>query len=146
MTFLKIRVPYYGCRKMNDYANNKRCEVLKNNGMKYCIGAYFTWLFLNFDQRLIPFENNYRSLFLPHLRDLKGALKGNQTMKLGQLIECNINNIFLEKPYTKCSGETIPRPFSKKLKLGTSLDLKSKVLYSLLLWYGKLRAIEIHRN
>ena len=43
-------------------------------------------------------------------------IKGNQTMKFGQLIECNMRNIFLEKSYTKCSGETVPRPFSKKSK------------------------------
>ena len=43
-------------------------------------------------------------------------------MKFGQLIECNIRNIFLEKSYTKCGGETSPRPFSEKLKLRTSLD------------------------
>ena len=48
--------------------------------------------------------------------------KGNQTMKFGQLIECNMRNIFLEKWYTKCGGETSPRPFSKKLKLSLSLD------------------------
>ena len=36
--------------------------------------------------------------------------KGNQTMKFGQ-IEYNMRNIFLEKSYTKCGGETIPRPF-----------------------------------
>ena len=35
-------------------------------------------------------------------------------MRFGQFIEYNIRNIFLEKPYTKCGGETIPRPFSKK--------------------------------
>ena len=40
--------------------------------------------------------------------------KGNQTMKFGQLIECNMRNIFLEKSYTKCREETSPRPFSKK--------------------------------
>ena len=27
--------------------------------------------------------------------------KGNQTMKFGQLIECNMRNIFLEKSYVK---------------------------------------------
>ena len=43
-------------------------------------------------------------------------------MKFGQLIECDIRNVFLEKLYTKCSGETIPRPFSKKSKLSISLD------------------------
>ena len=48
--------------------------------------------------------------------------KGNQTMKFGQLRECNMRNIFIEKSYTKCGGETSPRPFSEKLKLCTSLD------------------------
>ena len=48
--------------------------------------------------------------------------KDNQTMKFGLLIECNMRNIFLEKSYNKCGGETIPRPFSKKLKLRISLD------------------------
>ena len=48
--------------------------------------------------------------------------KGNQTMKFGQLIEYNIRNIFLEKSYTKCGGETSPKPFSEKLKLNISLD------------------------
>ena len=27
-------------------------------------------------------------------------------MKFGQLIECNMRNIFLEKSYTKCDGES----------------------------------------
>ena len=48
--------------------------------------------------------------------------KGNQTMKFGQLRECNIRNIFLEKSYPKCGGETSPRPFSENLKLIISLD------------------------
>ena len=48
--------------------------------------------------------------------------KGNQTMKFGQLIDYNMRNIFLEKSYTKCGGETSPRPFSEKLKLSISLD------------------------
>ena len=39
--------------------------------------------------------------------------KGNQTMKFGQLKECNMRNIFLEKSYTKYGGETSPRPFLK---------------------------------
>ena len=33
-----------------------------------------------------------------------------QTMKLGQLTEYNMRNIFLQKPLTKCGEETIPRP------------------------------------
>ena len=48
--------------------------------------------------------------------------KGNQTMKFGQLIECNMRNIFLEKSDIKCGGETNPRPFSRKSKLSISPD------------------------
>ena len=48
--------------------------------------------------------------------------KGNQAMKYCQLIEYNMRNIFVEKSYTKCAGETIPRPLSKKSKLSISLD------------------------
>ena len=47
--------------------------------------------------------------------------KGNQTMKFGQLIEYNVTNIFLEKLYTKCGGETSPRNFSEKIKLNISI-------------------------
>ena len=57
-----------------------------------------------------------------------------------------MRNIFLEKLYTKCGEETIPRPFSEKLKLSISQDQLSKVLYSLFSLYGKLRAIEIYQN
>ena len=38
-------------------------------------------------------------------------------MKFGQLIECNMRNIFLEISYPKCGGETSHRPFFEKLKL-----------------------------
>ena len=37
-------------------------------------------------------------------------------MKFGQLTEYTLD-IFLEKSYTKCGWETIPRPSSKKSKL-----------------------------
>ena len=43
-------------------------------------------------------------------------------MNFGQLIECNMRNIFLEKSHTKCGGETSPRIFSEKLKWNISLD------------------------
>ena len=55
-----------------------------------------------------------------------------------------MRNIFLEKSYTKCVGETSPKPFYGKLKLSISLDQYSKALYSLFLMYSKLRAIEIY--
>ena len=48
--------------------------------------------------------------------------KGNQTMKFGQLVECNMKNIFLGKSFTKSGEETSPRPFSEILKLSISLD------------------------
>ena len=67
-------------------------------------------------------------------------------MKFGQLIEYNTTKIFVEKPYTKCDGETIPRSFSKKSKLSISLDQQSKVFLSLLLLFTNLRAIEICSN
>ena len=40
----------------------------------------------------------------------------------GQLIQHKMRNIFLEKWYTKCDGETIPRHFSNKSNLSISLD------------------------
>ena len=60
-------------------------------------------------------------------------------MKFDQLIEYNMRNIFLEKSYTKCGRESIPRPFSKKSKLTASLDQYFKVLYILFLLFVKLR-------
>ena len=65
-------------------------------------------------------------------------------MKFGQLIEYSMRNIFLEKSYIECGEETIPRPFSEKLKLNMSLDQWSKVLYRLFLLYAKLRIVEIY--
>ena len=48
--------------------------------------------------------------------------EGNQTMKFGQLIEYNMRSIFVEKSYTKCAGETFPRPLSKISKFSRSLN------------------------
>ena len=55
-----------------------------------------------------------------------------------------MNKIFLETSYTKCDGETSPRPFSKKSKLSISLDQYSKVLHNLFLLHATLRAGEIN--
>ena len=63
-------------------------------------------------------------------------------MTFGQLIEFDMN-IFVEKSHTKCAGQTIRRPLSKKSKLRISLDQQCKVLNSLFLLYAYLRAIEI---
>ena len=48
--------------------------------------------------------------------------KGNQATKFSQLIENYMRNIFVGKLYTKCAGETFPKPLSKKSKLNVSLD------------------------
>ena len=47
---------------------------------------------------------------------------GNQTMEFGQLIEYNMRKTFVEKSYTRCGGETIPRSFPKNQKLNIALD------------------------
>ena len=41
-------------------------------------------------------------------------------MKFGQLIEYNMRNIFVEKSYAKCGGETIPIHFPKKSNFGSA--------------------------
>ena len=71
-------------------------------------------------------------------------IKGNQTMKFGQLIEYDVRNTFFQKSYTKCCGETIPRPISKKTKLSISLDQWPKFLNCLFSLYAKLKDIKIH--
>ena len=57
-----------------------------------------------------------------HILPYISGSKDNQTVKFGQLIKYNMRKIFLEKSYTKCSGETSPKPFSKISKLSISLD------------------------
>ena len=64
-------------------------------------------------------------------------------MKSGQLVDYNTGNIFVEKSYTKCCGETRPRLFFKKSKSSISQVQYFVVLCSLFLLYTKLRAIEI---
>ena len=85
--------------------------------------------------------NNCNAHIADYLRS-----KSTQTMTLGQLIEHNMRNIFVEKSLTKCGGETMTRPLSKKSKLSISLDQQCKVLNSLFLLYTNLRAIQVQRN
>ena len=65
-----------------------------------------------------PYQQTIAIHILPNI----SRSKDNQTMIFGQLIEYKMTNIFLEKSYTKCGGETIPRPFYKKLQLNLFLD------------------------
>ena len=41
--------------------------------------------------------------------------KGNQASKFGQLIECNMKNIFLKKSYAKCGEKLFLVPFHEIL-------------------------------
>ena len=50
-------------------------------------------------------ENTIAVHILPNV----SRCKSDQEMKSGQLIEYNTRNIFVEKSYTKCAGETIPK-------------------------------------
>ena len=63
--------------------------------------------------------------------------KSNQTIKFGHLIENNMRNFFLEKSR---------RPFSKKSKLGISLDQQSEVSSSLFLLISFYVQIEDYQN
>ena len=58
------------------------------------------------------------------------------TTKFSQLVENNMRNV-VEKPCTKCDGETSPRPFFKKSKLSWSMNQKSEVSYRLLYCLSK---------
>ena len=67
-------------------------------------------------------------------------------MKFWQLTAYNMKNIFLEKLYTKCGRETIPRIFSKKSKLSNpwinSLKFYTVCFYCMPSW-GLWKYIEI---
>ena len=66
-------------------------------------------------------QTGKQTIAVPILPNISKS-KGNQTIKFGQLMEYNMRNIFLVKSNIKYGGETFPRPFSQKLKLGISLD------------------------
>ena len=55
----------------------------------------------------------------------------------------NMGNIFLEKSYTKCSGETSSRRFSERLKLKIFLDKYSKICFYCIPTWGLSKYIEI---
>ena len=57
---------------------------------------------------LQPGQQTISIHILPNISRSKGKL----TMKFDQVIQYNLRNIFVEKAYTKCAGETIPRPLS----------------------------------
>ena len=95
------------------------------------IFKFLSWLFGHVAKRLNKKDKvNFKSYDVTtwlanncntHIAQSSGS-KGNHAMKFGQLIDCNMRNIFLEKWYTTCGLETSPRSFSEQLKLIISLD------------------------
>ena len=69
-------------------------------------------LFLWLISKLIKSQAGQQIITIHILLDIYRS-KGNQTMKLGQLIEYNMKNIFLVKSYTKCGEEASLKPFYK---------------------------------
>ena len=69
-----------------------------------------------------------QQIIIIHMLSNISRSKGNQTMDFGQMTENNMRNVFIEKSYTKCSGEASPRPFYKKSKLSIPLDQQSEML------------------
>ena len=63
-----------------------------------------------------------------HILHKLGRIKGSQTMKLGQIIDRNTRNIFIEKSYSKCGREASPRLLYKKLKSSISMDQQPEML------------------
>ena len=63
-----------------------------------------------------------KKIIAMHMLPSISRTKCNQAVKFGQLIEHNMRNVFLERSYRKCDGETIPRSFSKKSKMSISVD------------------------
>ena len=58
-------------------------------------------------------QPGYQTIVIHILTNISRG-KSNKRMKFCQLIECNMKH-FSWKSYSKCDGETSPRPFSKKL-------------------------------
>ena len=50
-------------------------------------------------------------LITTHILPNISRSKGNQKMKVSQLIEFKMKNFFLEKSHTKFGEKTVPRPF-----------------------------------
>ena len=84
---------------------------------------FFSWLFGHVWQLDLWNKANFK-LYVVTIHTLLNISRSkcNQAMKFDHLIEHNVKNIFLEKSYTKCGGETVPRSFPKKPKLRTSLN------------------------
>ena len=80
-----------------------------------------------------------KQIIVIHLLPNISRSKGNQAMKLAQLMIYDMRNIFHEKWYTKCGGKSSRRHFPKNSKLSISLDQQCNVLYILFLLYIQVK-------
>ena len=80
-----------------------------------------------------------KQIIVIHLLPNISRSKGNQAMKLAQLMIYDMRNIFHEKWYTKCGGKSSLRHFPKNLKLSISLNQQCNVLYILFLLYIQVK-------
>ena len=71
------------------------------------IFRFLSWLFGHVSKSMMS-QPGLQTIALDILPNISRS-KGNQAMKSCQLIEYNMRNIFVEKSYTKCAGETIPQ-------------------------------------
>ena len=65
-----------------------------------------------FISNFIASQPGQQTIVVPILLNISRS-KGNHRMKFGQLIGCNMRNIFLEESYTKYNEETSLRPVSE---------------------------------
>ena len=90
----------------------KKIVLARSTGKKWYAGSIKEVLFSKFMT-----SQPGKQIIAIHILPCISRSKGNQTMIdeaiNSHLIEYNMRNIFFEKSFTKCGGETIPRPFSK---------------------------------
>ena len=101
------------------------------------IFKFLSWLFGHVSKRLdLKVKVNFKffdvtagqQTIVIHISLNISRSKGNQTKKFGQLIECNMRNIFFEKScgdfWKNVVEKLVPDPFlfSEKLRLSISLD------------------------
>ena len=120
------------------FKNNEKCSLFHLKSSSFSIYLNFCLDFLVMNKkglmrkirlisRLVRSQPGKQTIAMYILSNISRS-SGNQTIKFGQLIKCNMRNIFLKKSIHKMCWKTIPRPFSKKSKFTISLDQWSKVL------------------
>ena len=115
------------------------------------IFKFWSWLFGHVAKRLdkkdtVKFKFNDVSDWLTNILPNISRSKGNQEVKFGQLIECNMRNISLKNSCINVAEKLVPDSFLKNLNWAY-LWINTLKFYTVsFLLYVKLRAIEIYWN